>query len=31
MYSYLSTEKKRSELDVLDEQAVQAPAPQLAH
>ena len=31
MYSYLSTEKKRSELDVLDEQAIQAPAPQLAH
>ena len=31
MYSYLSTEKKRSELDVLDEEAVQAPAPQLAH
>jgi multidrug efflux pump len=31
MYSYLSTEKKLSELDVLDEQAVQAPAPQLAH
>jgi multidrug efflux pump len=31
MYSYLSTEKKRSELDVLDEQVVQAPAPQLAH
>ncbi len=31
MYSYLSTEKKRSELDILDEQAATAPAPQLAH
>jgi multidrug efflux pump len=31
MYSYLSTEKKRSELDILDEQAAASPAPQLAH
>src|SRR5215211_1430600 len=32
MYSYLSTEKKRSELEIMDEQALKnAPAPQLAH
>jgi multidrug efflux pump len=31
MYSYLSTEKKRSELEILDEQAAETPTPQLAH
>jgi multidrug efflux pump len=36
MYSYLSTEKKRNELEIMDEQALQAPpagavGPQLAH
>jgi hypothetical protein len=32
MYSYLSTEKKPSELDILDEEeAAPTPAPQLAH
>ena len=31
MYSYLSTEKKRSELDVIAEQEIHSPTPQLAH
>jgi len=31
MYSYLSTEKKPSELDAFEETAVKKPAPQLAH
>lgn len=31
MYSYLSTEKKPSELDAFDEKAIIKPAPQLAH
>ena len=31
MYSYLSTEKKPSELDAFEENPVKAPAPQLAH
>jgi hypothetical protein len=33
MYSYLSTEKKRNELEVMDEQTAlkKAPVPQLAH
>ena len=31
MYSYLSTEKKPSELDAFEETAVKNPAPQLAH
>ena len=34
MYSYLSTEKKRNELEIMDEQALKhapAPTPELAH